>query len=89
LAASGFFAAVEIFARYKFGVLKRMRQNEEPRRKQRGIFVGVEIYFTGGGHTSFVLLHNSYSQKKFNRRLLPRGRPANQSVDIRSFFSIH
>jgi hypothetical protein len=38
-----------------------------PRRKQRGIFVGAEIYFTGGGHTSFVLLHNSHSQKKFNR----------------------
>jgi hypothetical protein len=42
-------------------------KNEEPRRKQRGIFVGVEIYFTGGGHTYFVLLYNSYSQKKFNR----------------------
>jgi hypothetical protein len=38
--------------------------NEEPRRKQRGIFVGAEIYFTGGVHTSFVLLHNSHSQKK-------------------------
>jgi hypothetical protein len=37
--------------------------NEEPRRKQRGIFVGAEIYFTGGVHTSFVLLRNSYSQK--------------------------
>jgi hypothetical protein len=37
--------------------------NEEPCRKQQGIFVGAEIYFTGGVHTSFVLLHNSHSQK--------------------------
>jgi hypothetical protein len=28
--------------------------NEEPRRKQRGIFVGAEIYFTGGGHSQFA-----------------------------------
>ena len=54
----------------------RVCYNEEPRRKQRGIPHAthllacgkVEIYFTGGGHTYFVLLHNSYLQTKFNRR---------------------
>jgi hypothetical protein len=41
---------IRVFADLKRQVLP----NEEPRRKQRGIFVGAEIYFTGGVHTRFA-----------------------------------
>jgi hypothetical protein len=34
-------------------------QNEEPSGKPLGIFVGKEIYYTGGCHTLIMLIFNS------------------------------